>query len=167
MSRSSYYWKNDQNAPFASLLRVVHRYCPPEYSDWDRLKSVAQDPARYKAEDEMRRFKQELREALADPNQIPGNAAHQTLYHAAEYSDTSDDRFLRRLWRELYPNEAVPGGDEEFRSDLIAIARGESELIESSVYPYTEQYADAATSDSDYARMIWQQKYPDEPIPTE
>jgi len=45
----------------------------------------------------MRVFKAELRRALADPSQLPGNE----LSAAVEFDDGSDEKFLRRLWHDL------------------------------------------------------------------
>jgi hypothetical protein len=49
----------------------------------------------------MQTFKSELREALRDPSQLPGDE----LFESVEYTDGSDEAFLHRLWRELYGNE--------------------------------------------------------------
>ena len=55
----------------------------------------------------MRVFKAELRQALADPGQLPQGQ----LDNAAEYGDENDEKFLRRLWRDLYGGEPVPDSD--------------------------------------------------------
>jgi hypothetical protein len=55
----------------------------------------------------MRVFKSELREALCDPSQLPGDE----LSESVQYDDGSSEAFLRRLWRELYgdkPLDAPP-----------------------------------------------------------
>jgi hypothetical protein len=39
-----------------------------------------------------------LRQALADPRQLPEGE----LKDAVEYREESDEKFLRRLWRDLY-----------------------------------------------------------------
>jgi hypothetical protein len=49
----------------------------------------------------MQVFKSELREALRDPSQLPGDE----LFESVEYSDGSDEAFLGRLWRDLYGDE--------------------------------------------------------------
>jgi hypothetical protein len=84
----------------------------------------------------MRVFKSELREALGDPGQLPGDE----LWESVEYSDGSDEAFLGRLWRDLYGDEppGPPRGlfdpDPEFRgletSELLAMVprTGESVL---------------------------------------
>jgi hypothetical protein len=52
-------------------------------------------------DEEMRVFKSELRQALRDPGQLPGDE----LAEAVEYGDGSDQAFLRRLWRDVYGGE--------------------------------------------------------------
>ena len=56
-------------------------------------------------DDEMRVFKAELRQALADPGRLPDDE----LFKAVDYADGSDERFLRRVWRDLYGDEPVGG----------------------------------------------------------
>jgi hypothetical protein len=51
----------------------------------------------------MRIFKAELQQALADPSQLPNGE----LDDAVEYNDENDEKFLRRLWRDLYGDEPV------------------------------------------------------------
>ncbi len=51
----------------------------------------------------MRVFKAELRQALADPGQLPEGE----LDSAVEYNDESDEQFLQRLWRDLYGDEPI------------------------------------------------------------
>jgi hypothetical protein len=53
----------------------------------------------------MRVFKAELRQALADPSQLPDDE----LSYAVQYDDGSPEKFLRRLWRDLYGDEPVTG----------------------------------------------------------
>ena len=91
--------------PFGTLIDVAATYCSPDADpgDYERLKRLA---AR-KDDQQMRVFKAELRQALADPGQLPRGE----LDTAAEYSDENDEKFLRRLWRDLYGGEAVPDSD--------------------------------------------------------
>jgi hypothetical protein len=42
---------------------------------------------------------------LREPRQLPGDE----LFKAVDYGDGSDERFLRRLWRDLYGDESVTG----------------------------------------------------------
>lgn len=89
--------------PFVLLLEIVETYCHPEASDdsYDELKQVVHLPERDPIFD---RFKEQLAEAIRDPRQLPEGA----LFRAAVYDDGSDEKFLARLWRDLYPDE-MPG----------------------------------------------------------
>lgn len=49
----------------------------------------------------MRVFKEELRQALADPGRLPESE----LDNAVEFTDENEAAFLRRLWRDLYGDE--------------------------------------------------------------
>jgi hypothetical protein len=79
--------------------------CHPEayhgaYQDLiDRAQSPAPD------DEEIRLFKKELREALAGPGRLPGDE----LFRAVDYGDGNDERFLRRLWHDLYGDEPAAG----------------------------------------------------------
>jgi len=53
-------------------------------------------------------FKSELREALKDPGQLPGDE----LFESVEYEHGSDEAFLRWLWHVLY-------GDEPFDACIV------------------------------------------------
>jgi hypothetical protein len=97
------YWARNPHVPFATLIAVTATYCHPEsyhgaYADLiDRAQSPTPD------DDEIRVFKAELRRALADPGRLPDDE----LFKAVDYGDGSDERFLRRLWRDLYGDEPV------------------------------------------------------------
>ncbi|MBG0816638.1 hypothetical protein [Planomonospora sp. ID82291] len=82
------------------LLRVCATYCHPEADEgaYDGLKRLARRPD----DAEMAQFKAELRRALAAPAEAP------PLYRAVRYGDGDVESFLRRLWRDLYPDEPVP-----------------------------------------------------------
>jgi hypothetical protein len=86
-----------------TLIAVAATYCSPDaYNDaYEDLISRARSPR--PDDDEMRRFKSELRQALADPSQLPDGE----LDDAVEYDDGSDEQFLRRVWRDLYGDEPV------------------------------------------------------------
>ena len=96
---ASFYWERHPDGPFATLIAVATTYLEPENYDLDSLKELA------KREDheEMQVFKSELREALRDPSQLPDDE----LWESVEYSDGSDEAFLRRLWRDLYGDEPL------------------------------------------------------------
>lgn len=95
------YWARNPQAPFATLIGVAATYCHPEaydgaYEDLaTRVRSAAPD------DEEIRVFRTELREALVDPGQLPDNE----LFKAVQFSDGSNEAFLRRLWRDLYDDE--------------------------------------------------------------
>jgi hypothetical protein len=96
------YWAKNPHGPFATLIAVAATFCHPEaydgaYTDLiDRARSPEPDDA------EIRVFKDELQEALADPSRLPDDE----LFKAVDYGDGSDERFLRRLWRDLYGDTA-------------------------------------------------------------
>jgi len=96
-----FYWERHPDGPFATLIAVATTYLDPENYDLHSLKELAQR----EDDEKMRVFKSELREALMDPSQLPDDE----LWESVEYSDGSDEAFLRRLWHELY-------GDEPFET---------------------------------------------------
>jgi hypothetical protein len=93
----AFYWERHPDGPFATLIAVTTNYLHPENYDLDLLKGLV------KREDdhEMQVFKSELREAISDPSQLPGDE----LSESVQYSDGSDAAFLRRLWHDLYGDE--------------------------------------------------------------
>jgi hypothetical protein len=100
---SGFYWERHPNGPFVTLISVTATYCSPDaYNDaYEDLVSRARSPR--PDDDEIRKFKSELGQALADPSQLPGDE----LSEAVEYDDGSDEQFLRRLWRDLYGDEPI------------------------------------------------------------
>ena len=100
MVASKRFWQYEPDAPFALMLGIIEAHCHPEaWEDaYDHLIGLARDPD---PGQEMSRFKDELREAVRDPSQVPEGA----LFRAAAFSDGSDEKFLRRLWRDLYGDE--------------------------------------------------------------
>ena len=101
---STTYWARHPDGPFATLIGVAATYCAPEAYDgaYEDLISRAQAPD--PDDEEIRAFKAELQQALADPGQLPGDE----LSCAVEYDDGSDEAFLRRLWRDLYGEQPSP-----------------------------------------------------------
>ena len=95
------YWARNPHGPFATLIGVAATYCHPEaydgaYEDLAvRARSAAPD------DEEIRVFRAELQEALADPGQLPDNE----LFKAVQFSDGSNEAFLCRLWHDLYGNK--------------------------------------------------------------
>jgi hypothetical protein len=53
----------------------------------------------------VRVFRDELRQAITHPGQVP----RYELSSHVQYDDGSPEAFLRRLWRDLYGDEPVPG----------------------------------------------------------
>jgi hypothetical protein len=96
------FWEIDPDLPFGTLVAVAEIYCNPEAYDeaYDDLKSLAKGD-----DEEIKTFKSELRQAILVPGELPADE----LYSAVQYDDGSADKFLRRLWRDLYPDEPVPG----------------------------------------------------------
>ena len=102
----AFYWERHPDGPFATLIAVAATYCSPEAYDgaYDDLISRARAPE--PDDEEIRAFKAELQQALADPGQLPGDE----LFHAVDYGDGSDEAFLRRLWHDLYGDQpGTPG----------------------------------------------------------
>lgn len=97
---TGFYWQRHPDGPFATLIAVATTYCSPDADDedYERLKRRANQ----ENNEEMRVFKSELRQALADPSQLPDDE----LFYGVEYDDGSDDKFLHRLWRDLYGDES-------------------------------------------------------------
>lgn len=98
------YWRDQHDAPFATMLGVIDTYCHPEAYDeaYDDLVALAREPA---PTEELVRFKGELRRVLTGDTE---GLHPEALSTAAEYGDGSDEAFLRRLWRDLYPDEPIP-----------------------------------------------------------
>jgi len=99
---NGFYWERHPEGPFATLIGVAATYCSPDADaeDYQRLKRLA----RTEDDPRMVTFKGELRQALADPGQLPEGE----LEDAVEYSEQNDEDFLRRLWHDLYGDEPEP-----------------------------------------------------------
>ena len=98
---TGFYWERHPDGPFATLIGVATTYCSPDADaeDYERLKRLAQ----YEDDQRMRVFKAELRQALAEPSQLPTGE----LDNAVEFNDATEEEFLRRLWRDLYGDEPI------------------------------------------------------------
>jgi hypothetical protein len=92
------YWIRCPDGPFTTLIAVTTAYLHPE-TEPDGLEALQERAADDDAE--MRTFKAELRQAIRDPHLLPGNE----LFRHVAYEDGSDEKFLRRLWRDLYGDE--------------------------------------------------------------
>jgi hypothetical protein len=66
---AAFYWERHPDGPFVTLIAVATTYLDPENYDLDALKRLA----RRKDNPEMQVFKAELRQALRDPGQLPGD----------------------------------------------------------------------------------------------
>ena len=94
------YWIRHPDGPFVTLIAVATTYLHPEADELELLQERAKDDD---SDPEMRVFKAELRQAITHPGQLPGDE----LYSHVQYDDGSDEKFLRRLWLDLYGDEPV------------------------------------------------------------
>lgn len=160
MSYKDDYKNQNTEAPFYWLVRVIRAYLDPENYDFDQMVEdfKLQGPWTF-------RFKEQLRAALLDPSQLPEGA----IDWAASYDDGNEVRFLRRLWRDLYPTEPVPGGDDEFREDLRKLIHGEitKSYTTSTIRYYNDIFPRTSNIEELQAlgKRIWKRFYPDEPLP--
>ena len=97
------YWAKNPSGPFAMLIAVAATYCHPEAYDGSYTDLISRAHSPEPDDSEIRVFKEQLREALADPGRLPDDE----LFKAVDYGDGSDDKFLRRLWRDLYGDEPI------------------------------------------------------------
>jgi len=93
-----FYWNRHPDGPFATLIRIATTYLHPEVDELEALQNLVK-----RENDEMYTFKAELREAIKDPAQLPGDE----LSKHVRYEDGSPEAFLRRLWRDLYGDEPI------------------------------------------------------------
>lgn len=103
--------------------------------------------------------------ALEHPERIPDN--YEQLGGARGFGDGTNERFMRRVWREMYPTEPVPGpeGEEEFRDDLRRTITGEITETTATTWQYVMLCDGDLDILVDKARRTWQRFYPDEPLP--
>ncbi len=94
---SGFYWERHPDGPFATLIAVAAAYCSPGAYDGACAGLISRARAPGPGDAEIGVFAAELRQALADPGQLPGG----DLSAAAEYDEGSDEAFLRRLRRDL------------------------------------------------------------------
>lgn len=99
------YWEDDEDGPYATLLRLVETYCHPSAWDgaYEQLRVLARAGGRGGDGAEIRVFKRELAELIGDPTLLPSH-----LLNIATDYEGCDRAFLRRLWVDLYPDEPVP-----------------------------------------------------------
>jgi hypothetical protein len=94
------YWIRRPDGPFVTLIAVAATYLHPEAGELELLQERAGDDD---GDPEMRVFKAELRQAIAHPGQVPRDE----LSRHVQYDDGSPEKFLRRLWHDLYGDEPV------------------------------------------------------------
>jgi hypothetical protein len=99
------YWAKNPTGPFATLIAVAATYCHPEAYDGSYTDLVERAHSPEPDDDEIRLFKEQLQQALVDPARLPDDE----LFKAVDYGDGSDEKFLRRLWRDLYGDEPIGG----------------------------------------------------------
>ncbi len=99
------YWIRHPDGPFVTLIAVATTYLHPEADQLELLQERAKDDD---SDPEMRVFKAELREALTHPDQVP----RAELSSHVQYDDGSPEKFLRRLWRDLYGDEPVTASEQ-------------------------------------------------------
>jgi hypothetical protein len=95
------YWARNPQGPFATLIGVAASYCHPEAYDGAYADLAARARSVVPDDEEIHVFQAELREALADPDRLPDNE----LFKAVQFSDGTNEAFLRRLWHDLYGDE--------------------------------------------------------------
>jgi hypothetical protein len=95
-------WALHPDTPFATLIAIADEYLAPEAND---LASLRQRAGR-EDDEEMRRFKDQLRAAIMHPEDLPGNELSRHVRH----DDGGPGAFLLRLWRSLYGDEHVAVG---------------------------------------------------------
>lgn len=152
--KKRFWYEGDTSAhEFGWLYRLLEGFLHPEVNDFDALYEFVRsdDPA-------AGLFRQQLQEAMQ-------NFDEEIEYHLdyiTAYDDGSGDRYLRRVWRDLYPGEPVPGGDEEFRAAL-------RQTILDNPHPLPlilTYYIDFRLPDfRPDARAVWQRHFPNEPVP--
>ena len=99
------YWARKPQPPFATLIAMAATYCHPEAYDGAYQDLIHRARSTELGDEEIRIFKHELQEALADPGRLPDDE----LFKAVDYGDGSDQAFLRRLWHDLYGAEPLAG----------------------------------------------------------
>ncbi len=93
-----------ETAPYATVLRIIRAHCHRDVEGQAYRALCARAAAADPADTEVGVFKAELRRLLTgELPQLPAGA----LNAAAEYHETSDEEFLRRLWQDLYGDTPV------------------------------------------------------------
>ncbi|HEY1700189.1 MAG TPA: hypothetical protein VGG75_10805, partial [Trebonia sp.] len=95
-------WTPHPGTPFGTLIAIAGEYLAPGAND---LASLRQRAGR-EDDEEMRRFKDQLRAAIMHPGDLPGSELPGHVGH----DDDGPGAFLLRLWRGLYGDEHVAAG---------------------------------------------------------
>jgi hypothetical protein len=101
----AFYWERHPDGPFVTLIAVAATYCSPDACDGDYENLISRARKSDPDDEEIRAFTAELRQALADPGQLPAGE----LSAAVEYDDGSDEAFSLRLWHDLYGDQPSTG----------------------------------------------------------
>jgi hypothetical protein len=110
------YWERHPDGPFATLIAVAATYWTPEAYDGAYGDLISRARAPDPDDEEIRAFKAEMQQALADPGQLPDDE----LFDAVDYGDGSDEAFLRRLWHDLYGDQPGTGASPHRAMDAAS-----------------------------------------------
>jgi hypothetical protein len=102
-------WVRDRDKPFATLLSYCGTYLHPDvyYGGLEQLKYACSLPEEEQNID-TKQFIAELRRVIVgDRDELPKDA----IFKACYYDDGSEEKFVKRLWSELFPNEPLPTKD--------------------------------------------------------
>ncbi|GAB3768408.1 hypothetical protein [Microlunatus parietis] len=144
---------NPDEIEYGWLYRILENYLNPEINDFEELQGFVQsgDPL-------SNVFKRQLRDAMEGFN----DGIEENIGSITAFDDGSGMLYLRRLWRDLYPGEPVPGGDDEFRETLRrTILQDLDELPEMLIHYIDFDLPDFRPA----ARALWERHFPDEPVP--
>lgn len=100
------YWLEDETVPFATFLRMIQTFYHPEIRDdnFAELVQLAHDGG---GGEKMVVFKRELARLVGGERD---GLSPDAISVAAGYDEwATDEEFLRWLWRQLYPDESLPG----------------------------------------------------------
>jgi len=118
-------WERHPDGSFVTLIIVATAYCSPEAHDGAYADLISRARAPDPDDEEIGVFAAELRQALADPGQLPGGE----LFAAVDYGDGSDEAFLRRLWHDMYGDSPAPARDRQKPAATSPAARRASSAL--------------------------------------
>ncbi|MFC7623635.1 hypothetical protein [Microlunatus sp. GCM10028923] len=149
------YWLRGEpdSITFGWLYRYLDLYLNPEVNNLDGLQEFTRSN-----DADAAAFKRQLREAIENFD----DEVERHIDYISAYDDDSGAHYLRRVWRDLYPGEAVPGGDDEFREALRqTILQDLDELPEMLIHYIDFDLPDFRPA----ARTVWELHFPNEPVP--